>query len=73
MCAGKGWYDYEVGPLGWQPFRCPTCAGAKFIPDATDAMKKKSCFTCKGTRMIDPADAPGNGIWDIFCKTFLGA
>ena len=25
LCRGTGYYDYQPGPRGWLPFRCPTC------------------------------------------------
>jgi DnaJ-class molecular chaperone len=73
LCHGTGKYDYEVGPAGWQPFRCPNCDGKRTIDDAASPDGKKPCPTCKGQGLIDPANPPGDGFWDKLSKIFFGA
>ena len=57
LCNGAGKYDYEPGPLGWQPFTCPTCQGQRSIDDPMAAGGKSRCFTCGGAGSVDPANA----------------
>lgn len=72
LCQGTGSYEYELGPAGWQPFRCPTCAGSCSIADAAAPAGSKPCFTCKSLGTIDPANPPSDGFWDKLTKIFLG-
>lgn len=73
LCGGAGVYDYEVGPRGWMPFTCPTCDGTGTTP-AAEGGEAAPCPTCRGERMVDPANpppapgAPGvlRKIWKIF-------
>lgn len=73
LCQGTGQYDYELGPAGWQPFRCPNCSGARNIEDPTAPDNKKVCATCKGEGIIDPANPPATGFWDKLSKILFGA
>jgi DnaJ-class molecular chaperone len=64
-------YDYEPGPRGWMPFTCPTCGGDRQV--TTDG-ERETCFTCRGTGLIDPANPPRDtstrgflrDVWRIF-------
>jgi len=70
LCLGKGKYEYTPGPMGWQPFPCPTCdTGAPAAARNADGR----CATCNDTRSIDPANPPSGGMWDDLCKILFGA
>jgi len=73
QCEGTGWYLYEPGPLGWQPFPCPMCEGKRWLPDPQAPEGKKKCPTCAGAGKIDPANPASGGLWDTLCKILLGA
>ena len=73
LCHGVGTYEYEPGPLGWQPFTCPTCEGKKVVADAGAPEGKITCKTCTGKGSVDPANPPSTSIWDALCKIFMGA
>ncbi|MCE9532569.1 MAG: hypothetical protein K8T89_15840 [Planctomycetes bacterium] len=73
LCQGTGFYMYEPGPLGWQPFVCPRCEGKRTLEDSTAPEGNKPCPTCAGAGKIDPANPPAGGMWDTLCKIFIGA
>ncbi len=74
LCHGTGQYDYEVGPAGYQPFRCPNCEGKRLVADPSARNGQKPCPTCNGQGTIDPANPPaGGGFWDKLMKIFFGA
>lgn len=66
LCRGTKFYAYEPGPRGWMPFPCPTC-------DRTGKVGAETCFTCRGTGQVDPADPPTAGVLDVFWKMIMGA
>jgi DnaJ-class molecular chaperone len=53
---GDGVYRYEVGPRGWMPFACPTCAGKGVIE--SEGQPPHDCPTCHRAGNIDPANPP---------------
>ena len=73
LCQGTGKYEYESGPLGWQPFTCPNCEGKKVVADATVPVGTSRCKTCAGKGRVDPANPPSTSMWDALCKIFMGA
>lgn len=73
LCQGTGYYEYELGPAGWQPFRCPNCDGKRTVVDPAAPNETKLCATCKGDGSIDPANPPADGFWDKLSKILFGA
>ena len=74
LCGGSKVYTYEQGPLGWQPFRCPTCEGRGTVADSEPATGKARCPTCQGLGKVDPVHAPSaGGLLDYLFKFFMGA
>jgi len=71
LCHGTKYYEYQPGPRGWLPFRCPTCGGTGQL--AGPGPEGRPCVTCRGERKVDPADPPYRGVWDLLCKIFFGA
>lgn len=71
LCGGAGRYDYDPGPLGYVPFRCPTCEGQRTLAD--DDGMRFPCPTCKGDGAVDPAHPPPAGMWDVLTKILFGA
>lgn len=71
LCNGAGRYDYQPGPRGWMPFRCPTCEGKRTL--AEPGAEPERCPTCRGAGTIDPADPPTRGFLDIIWKALFGA
>jgi DnaJ-class molecular chaperone len=71
LCQGAGKYDYDPGPKGYMPFRCPTCEGRRQLAD--DDGTQYACPTCKGMGMVDPAHPPPAGMVDVLMKIFFGA
>ena len=74
LCHGAKFYEYQPGPRGWIPFRCPTCQGARVLTHVSGA--EKPCFTCMGAGGIDPGNPPiAPGWWGalrVGWKTFFG-
>jgi len=73
LCLGKGKYEYAPGPMGWQPFPCPTCDGGRQSPAADALDGEHRCVTCADIRTVDPANPPSGGMWDDLCKILFGA
>ncbi len=71
LCHGSGQYDYEFGPAGWQPFRCPNCEGKGTV--FVRGLENQRCRTCQGEGKVDPANPPAEGMWDKLSKIFFGA
>ena len=71
LCGGQGKYDYDAGPAGYIPFRCPTCEGAGTLKDDDGVVF--TCKTCNGQKSVDPAFPPPAGMWDILTKILFGA
>jgi DnaJ-class molecular chaperone len=71
LCRGAGKYDYDPGPKGYVPFRCPTCEGKRQLAD--DDGTQYPCPTCKGHGSVDPAHPPHGGMVDVLMKIFFGA
>lgn len=71
LCGGTKFYDYEPGPRGWMPFKCPTCAGSGTLAEAGEPPEK--CPTCRGHGTVDPADPPPHGVFDVIWKALFGA
>jgi hypothetical protein len=71
LCRGKGTYDYDPGPMGYIPFRCPNCEGRRTLSD--DDGTQYACATCKGQGTVDPAHPPPKGLLDVLMKIFFGA
>lgn len=71
LCNGSGYYQYQPGPRGWMPFRCPTCEGKRAIDDPE--VGPEPCPTCRGTGQVDPADPPTRGMLDVVWKALFGA
>jgi DnaJ-class molecular chaperone len=71
LCAGTGKYDYDPGPMGYMPFRCPTCEGQRTLAD--DDGTQFPCPTCKAEGTVDPAHPPPAGMWDVLTKILFGA
>ena len=71
LCGGAGKYDYDPGPRGYMPFKCPTCEGKKRLTDEDGA--SYPCITCQAQGYIDPANPPPAGMWDVLTKIFFGA
>lgn len=71
LCEGTKFYQYEPGPRGYIPFRCPTCAGKGERREGTEP--PEPCITCRGTGTVDPADPPSHGMFDIIWKALFGA
>ena len=71
LCNGTKSYEYEVGPKGWLPFRCPTCSGSGWLVEP--GIDREKCFTCVGNGRVDPADPPSKGFVDILWKAMFGA
>ena len=74
LCHGEKFYQYEPGPRGWMPFRCPTCEGKGVLSNGPGG--EQSCFTCTGTGVVDPANPPYDPGWKgalrIGWKIFFG-
>jgi hypothetical protein len=74
LCRGTGYYDYQPGPRGWIPFRCPTCEGEGRFE--SPAGERETCVTCLGAGTVDPAmPAFRGGVWGYLgylCGIFLG-
>ena len=66
LCQGVGKYEYDPGPMGYIPFRCPTCAGKGWLVEP--GIETEKCPTCRGNGNVDPADPPHNGIFDVIWK-----
>jgi len=71
LCHGTGAYEYEPGPRGWLPFRCPTCEGRGRITEP--GLEPTPCPTCRGGGTVDPADPPTKGMLDVVWKALFGA
>ncbi|MBY0512890.1 MAG: hypothetical protein K2P78_03145 [Gemmataceae bacterium] len=71
LCRGSKYYEYEVGPRGYLPFRCPTCEGRGRRDEP--GQPPEPCPTCRGTGTVDPADPPGGGFLDVIWKALFGA
>jgi hypothetical protein len=71
LCHGSKSYQYESGPRGYLPFKCPTCNGAGWIEEP--GLDREKCFTCLGNGTVDPADPPSKGLVDIIWKALFGA
>ncbi|MBX9579812.1 MAG: hypothetical protein K2X87_05840 [Gemmataceae bacterium] len=71
LCNGTGSYEYQPGPRGWLPFRCPTCDGRGTLADPANG--PEPCPTCRGTGTVDPADPPTRGMLDVIWKSLFGA
>ena len=71
LCNGTGSYEYEAGPRGDIPFRCPTCEGKGWL--AFPGIDLEKCPTCRGNGTVDPADPPHNGMIDVIWKALFGA
>jgi DnaJ-class molecular chaperone len=71
LCHGTGKYDYDPGPRGYVPFRCPTCDGRRQLSDEDGTVYP--CPTCRGQGVVDPANPPPAGMWDVLTKIFFGA
>jgi DnaJ-class molecular chaperone len=68
LCNGTGKYEYNPGPRGYIPFRCPTCEGKGKLPESD-----LPCATCKGEGNVDPANPPAKGMLDVLVKILFGA
>lgn len=68
LCHGTDTYQYQPGPRGWMPFRCPTCEGTGRGAGVDD-----KCPTCRGEGNVDPADPPTRGWFDVVYKSLFGA
>jgi DnaJ-class molecular chaperone len=71
LCQGTGKYEYDPGPRGYVPFRCPTCEGRRVLTEEDGTTYE--CPTCKGQGAVDPANPPPAGMWDVLTKIFFGA
>ena len=71
LCHGTGKYDYDPGPRGYIPFRCPTCDGRRTLTEEDGTTYE--CPTCRGQGVVDPAHPPPAGMWDVLTKIFFGA
>lgn len=71
LCNGTSAFQYEVGPRGYLPFACPTCAGRGYLEEP--GIEREKCFTCRGNGTVDPADPPSHGFIDIIWKAMFGA
>jgi DnaJ-class molecular chaperone len=71
LCNGTSAFQYEVGPRGYLPFACPTCAGRGYLEEP--GIDREKCFTCRGNGTVDPADPPSHGFLDIIWKSLFGA
>lgn len=71
LCRGTRRYEYEPGPRGWMPFKCPTCTGAGRTADP--GLEPEACPTCGGIGTVDPADPPMKGMLDVIWKALFGA
>jgi DnaJ-class molecular chaperone len=71
LCNGAGYYQYEVGPRGYLPFRCPSCQGKGTREEP--GLDREKCPTCRGSGTVDPADPPHHGIFDVIWKALFGA
>ncbi|HXD85309.1 MAG TPA: hypothetical protein VN641_02365 [Urbifossiella sp.] len=71
LCHGSKSYEYEAGPRGWLPFKCPTCGGSGFLTEP--GFDREKCFTCRGEGNVDPASPPSHGLIDIIWKAMFGA
>ena len=71
LCHGAGKYEYDPGPRGYVPFRCPTCEGKRSLRD--DDGTEYPCPTCTGQGYVDPANPPPAGMLDVLTKIFFGA
>jgi len=58
LCGRTGFYQYQPGTWGWQPFRCPTCSGSGRIDWPGGGTR--TCPTCRGAGSVDPASPPLN-------------
>ena len=71
LCQGMGKYEYDPGPMGYIPFRCPTCEGQRNLAD--DDGTQYPCPTCKQQGVVDPAHPPPAGMLDVLVKILFGA
>jgi hypothetical protein len=71
LCNGTGKYEYDPGPHGYVPFRCPTCEGRRNLTEEDGTVY--ACLTCKGAGQVDPAFPPPAGMWDVLTKILFGA
>lgn len=75
LCSGSQFYDYEVGPRGWIPFKCPSCGGTRTLPNA-EGSEPRRCPTCEGNGTIDPGYPPhgdnAGGFLRRMWKIFFG-
>ena len=71
LCGGTGKYEYDPGPQGYMPFRCPTCDGQRTLAD--DDGTRFPCPTCKAEGTVDPAHPPPAGMLDVLTKILFGA
>ena len=71
LCGGTKVYQYEPGPRGWMPFKCPTCAGTGSVE--VPGKDREKCWTCRGQGMVDPANPPSKGMMDVIWKAIFGA
>jgi len=71
LCGGSGKYEYDPGPHGYVPFRCPTCEGQRTLTE--DDGTRFPCPTCKAQGNVDPAHPPPAGMLDVLTKILFGA
>jgi hypothetical protein len=71
LCNGTKVYQYEPGPRGWMPFKCPNCEGTGSAEVPGKGLGK--CTTCQGQGMVDPANPPSTGMMDVIWKSLFGA
>lgn len=71
LCHGAGKYEYDPGPQGYVPFRCPTCQGTRTVKEEDGTTEP--CPTCKGQGAVDPAHPPPAGMFDVLVKILFGA
>ncbi len=71
LCRGAGKYEYDTGPMGYLPFKCPTCNGDREVVEEDG--DRFPCPTCKATGHVDPAHPPPAGVLDVLTKILFGA
>jgi hypothetical protein len=71
LCGGTGKYEYDPGPRGYMPFKCPTCDGERTLVE--DDGTRFPCPTCKAEGIVDPAHPPPAGLLDVLTKILFGA
>ena len=71
LCSGTKFYQYEPGPRGWMPFKCPTCSGTGWAE--FPGKEREKCPTCRGNGSVDPADPPSSGMLNVIWKSLFGA